>query len=324
MIRNDALIDLGGRYLHELNLSHVKYAFAGGSVGRGDADEFSDLDITICVEESEIYENKNLVYEGEFVQVDFVAPIIMNAISENPLEYRYLLESKPLYDPLGNFKAIQNHACQYFGSTVGRMETLSQWTKLVEQRKQRAIQSIDQNIPYSATVAGGAAWADAAFMAMFFASGSCSTGKLIPWMETNYEFQIIKDICKWLNVSDEDVPLILRTVERFREFLQGQYPDRANDFVLSPLQDALNAKKAKRLVNTGQLANLAWQFSGEAFWLYLETSNGLSLDEYVERLPKPLAMDLERIGFAKLDSFSIHELSRVADELMLRIKGDSL
>ncbi len=319
MTRNDMLLDLGRRCLHELNLPHVKYAFAGGSVGREDADEFSDVDITICVEESATCEPKNLIYEGEFVQVDY-ATISPHAISDNPLNYRYLLESKPLYDPLGQFKAIQDEACHYFGSTVGQMETFGKWTKLVEQRKQWALNSIEQNTPYSATVAGGAAWTDAAFMAMFFDTGSCSTGRLIPWMEINFDFQIIKDICKWLVVSDGDVPRMVRAVERFREFLRRQYPDRANDFVLSPLQDALNAKKAQRLVRTGQLASLAWHFSGEAFWLYLETSNGLPLDQYVERLPKNLVIDLERVGFAKLDSCSIHELCRAADELMLRIR----
>lgn len=323
MTRNDVLIDLGQRCLNELNLPDVKYAFVGGSVGRGDADEFSDVDITICVQESAKFDTRNLIYEGEFVQVDVTTPITMDAISDNPLDYRYLLESQPLYDPLGQFKAIQNEIHQYFGSNVGQMDTVSRWTTVVEQRKQWVVNSIEQNTPYSATVAGGAAWADAAFMAMFFDTGSCSTGMLIPWLETNFNFQVIKDLCKWLNVSDGDVPLILRAVERFREFLRGQYPERASDFVLSPLQDALNAKKAQRLVKTGQLASLAWQFSGEAFWLYLETSHGLPLDKYIGQLPKQLTLDLERVGFVKLDSSSLRKLCRVADELMPRVQQSS-
>jgi len=323
MTRNDVLIDLGRSCLRDLNLPNMKYAFLGGSVGRGDADEFSDVDITICVEEPASFETQNLIYEGEFLQVDFISPITMDAIMENPLDYRHLLESKALYDPLGNFKAIQYEVRQYFASTIGQTETFAKWTNVVEQRKHWAINSMEQNTLYSATVASGAAWTDAAFMAMFFDTGSCSTGMLIPWMKTNFDFQIIKDLCKWFNVSEGDVPLIVRAVERFREFLRKRYPDRADNFVLSPIQDALNAKKAQRLVKTSQLASLAWQFSGEAFWLYLETSNGLPLDEYIEQLPKQLAVDLEKAGFVRLDSSSIRKLCKVADELMLRVQKPS-
>ncbi|QQE79646.1 nucleotidyltransferase domain-containing protein [Alicyclobacillus sp. SO9] len=323
MTRNDVLMDLGRRCLKELNLPNMKYAFLGGSVGRGDADEFSDVDITICVEESASFETQNLIYEGEFVQVDFISPITLDAIMENPLDYRHLLESKALYDPLGNFEAVQGEARQYFASTIGQTQTFAKWTNVVEQRKHWAVNSMEQNTLYSATVAGEAAWTDAAFMAMFFDTGSCSTGMLIPWMKTNFDFQIIEDLCKWLNVSEADVRRIVRAIERFREFLRKQYPDRAHDFVLSPIQDALNAKKAQRLVKTGQLASLAWQFSGEAFWLYLETANGLPLDEYIEKLPKPLAIDLERAGFVSLDSSSIRKLCRVADDLILRVHQSS-
>ena len=74
--------ELGKRCVQEINSGHLRYAYVGGSVGRGDADEFSDVDITICLDEPNHLLARNLIYEGEIVQIDTIAPIWLFATSD--------------------------------------------------------------------------------------------------------------------------------------------------------------------------------------------------------------------------------------------------
>ena len=89
------------------------------------------------------------------------APISLETIILNPVDYRFLLEAQPLLDPYGEFASIQQEVRRYYQSEDGRKNTFTQWLNIVENRKKWALQSINQGMMYSATVAGGAVWADA-------------------------------------------------------------------------------------------------------------------------------------------------------------------
>lgn len=227
---------------------------------------------------------QNLVYEGEFIQVDFVSPLPFGEVEHALVDYRFLLESRPVYDPCGEFAALREDVRQRLGTKPDRQKLFEQWRMVVKERKRWAADSVDHGRMHSAAAAGGAAWTDAAFMMMFFEQGSSSTGALIPTMKKVLgNVGDYTRICRWLAISLDDVPARLRTVERLRAHLRMRSPDRVDDFSISPLQDVFIARKVKRLRVRGELANLAWQLAGETFWLYLETAAGLSVDESVQK-----------------------------------------
>ena len=314
---SERLMGLAARCVDELPLVNKRYAFVGGSVGRGDADGWSDVDVTVCVDGGELPRTANLVYEGELVQVDFVSPLPFEEVEHALVDYRFLLESRPVYDPRGEFRDLREDVHRRLGARSGRQKLFEQWRLVVEERKRWANDSIDHRRLHSAAAAGGAAWTDAAFMVMFFGQGTSSTGALIPTMQRlSGIFGDYTRICRWLTISLGDIPERLRAVEHLRAHLRMRSPDRADDFSLSPLQDILNAQKAKRLTAHGELTNLAWQLAGEAFWLYLETANGLSIDDYLATLPSGLGRALETIGLAGLDASAVQELCAMADGLV--------
>lgn len=64
--RSIELINVVKNYVNELELP-IKFAFVGGSVGRGDADQFSDIDLTIYSESPVKTESINVLYGGEII-----------------------------------------------------------------------------------------------------------------------------------------------------------------------------------------------------------------------------------------------------------------
>lgn len=315
MTRSDDLWELGRRCLGQLEIPNPQYAYVGGSVGRGEADDYSDIDITVCVDHSDACEEVTLTYEGEFVQVEFAAPIAPTAVRQRPLDHRFLLESRGLYDPRGQFRTALTEVRNCLTSVSGRTRMFRQWHDLVQRRLQWTSQGFSSGFTYDATVAAGAAWADAAFMAMFFDTGSLSTDRLIPWIKAHGDWlPAIVDLSPWLRVSDSDVPSMLRTVEQFRGFVRTHAETRAG-FVVSQLQDTLMGNKARRLLLGGEVPSLAWQLAGEAFWIYLTSSHGVPLDTYLAGLPRDLTRDLEKVGMVALDACSVRELCRIADDM---------
>ena len=65
--RSQQLIKTAYKFIREYDLPNMKCAYVGGSVGRGDSDEFSDLDISVWCENVLSGQHDNLVYEGEII-----------------------------------------------------------------------------------------------------------------------------------------------------------------------------------------------------------------------------------------------------------------
>ncbi|MBP1994460.1 hypothetical protein J2Z66_006096 [Paenibacillus eucommiae] len=193
----------------------------------------------------------------------------------------------------------------------------SEWIKVVHERQKWAKESIEAGNLYSATIAAGAAWADTAFLVTYLEQGNLSTGSMMLLMEKNWpSFGDYTDISYWLTNSENQASTIIRAVERFREFLRNKYPESCNNFSLSTIQDVLMGRKAKRLIRSKQFTNLSWQFAGEAFWLFLSTSEGRSIEEYLVSLPLPLQEDLEKLGFVALEVRHIERLCELSEELV--------
>lgn len=316
--RSEKLVNLGNKIVRELSISNTRYATVGGSVGRGDADSFSDLDLNIytCTGSAN---DSMFVYEGEVVQL-FVTDQLPTEeqVKDNPWSFRFILETVPVYDPSGEFHVFKNWAKTYFSSIDGRIKLAKEAIDVVNIRKKWAIDSLNQGNNYSAKLAAGSAWADAAFMYLFFVQDALSTGSLISLMKnvkSNYD-EYIRILPFSLDLLRNGTGGILRIVERHREFLRLKYPLSSQCFSLSPLQDILIHRKAQRLYHAQQYENMLWQLSGEVFMLFLEFSEGISFEEYFNALPSTLQDDLLSIGFISLDDEQVLKICKLSDELV--------
>lgn len=178
-------ISIALRLTIKLTIPDVNFAFVGGSVGRGDDDEWSDIDLTICVDDERYHCNRNIIFEGETVQLSITHPYEWEAVEQNPLEYRFLLESLPVYDPNSIFSSLKEKSRAYLHSSLGKQRIFTDWINLVSQRQDWAREKILAGKMHSATVAAGAAFTDAAFMLLYFSQSSLSTGELIPFLNNN-------------------------------------------------------------------------------------------------------------------------------------------
>lgn len=316
--RSEELINLANKIVQELSIPNTRYATVGGSVGRGDADSFSDLDLNIYAS-SDSANDSMFVYEGEVVQL-FVTDQFPTEeqVKDNPWEFRFLLETVPVYDPIGEFHVLKKWVETYFSSVDGRTNLAKQAVDVVNSRKRWALDSLHQGKNYSAKLAARAAWADAAFMYLFFVQNTMSTGSVIPIMKnikSNYD-DYTKILPFSLELLKEGTGEFLRIVERHREFLRQRFPSFSQSFSLSPLQDIVIHRKAQRSYNAQQFESLMWQLSGEVFMLFLEFSEGKSFEEYFNGLPTTLQNDLKNIGYISFDEEQVLQICKLSEEIV--------
>jgi predicted nucleotidyltransferase len=68
-------ISIALRLTIELNIPDVNFAFVGGSVGRGNDDEWSDIDLTICVDDEDIIVIETLSLREK--RYSYLSPILI-------------------------------------------------------------------------------------------------------------------------------------------------------------------------------------------------------------------------------------------------------
>ncbi|SDH47133.1 Nucleotidyltransferase domain-containing protein [Aneurinibacillus thermoaerophilus] len=313
--RSQQLIRLAQEFVSEVPFN-VVYASVGGSTGRGEADQYSDLDIVIYTDDISLTDAKNVMYKDEIIQLEIEHcrefPKQKNII-DNPWDYRFLQEICIIYDSDGEFKKIKNWAIQYFSSAKGTKRISEQVLGIVEERKNWALHCMNQGNMYSATHAALGAWTEAAFLYLFLTQGSLSTNALIPSIQKlERHFAAFKTACPFtLNGQWSEIPAILK---RFRSYLRKQ--GFSFEFGLSPIQDLLYEKKAARLLESKEYMSLLWQCYGEAFCLYAETSENDWFEDYFYELPESLQQDLRKIGFVPLPSHKIQTICTLSDELI--------
>lgn len=222
-IRSKDLINLSQKVIEELAIPNIKYATVGGSVARGEADQYSDIDLNIYVSSGPNYDD-NFVYEGEIVQL-FVTDQLPTEkqVKDNPWESRFLKESVSIYDPTREFYILKEYATTFFKSKEGKELLGRQAIDIVSIRKQWAMDSLSQERFYSAQLGAKSSWADAAFMYLFFAQDTVSTGSLIPHIKKNIKNnygEYTKILPFSLDLLKDGIGKVLRIVERHREFLR--------------------------------------------------------------------------------------------------------
>lgn len=312
--RSKELIQIATNFVEESNFN-VVYACVGGSVGRGEADKYSDIDLTVYSNDNFPSTKMDILSSGEIIQLEIVhINEIPNkqAILHSPWEYRFIIEQEIIKDNNGSYWELQEVATTYFNSINGKNKMIDQVSKIVRERIKFAIECMEKKKDLSANLAAMGAWSEAGFLYLFMNHNTLSTSSLIPQIEKlSQHIQDFKSVVPY-SISEDvsNVPLVLRN---FRNYLREQghaYSD------LSEVHNTLCDRKIQRLQTNKDNLNLLWQMYGEAVGLYFETSNGVPLEQYFHNLPITIQKGLSKIGFVPLSNHHITELCRLSEELL--------
>lgn len=312
--RSDVLVELARDFIEELDIN-VCCAYAGGSVGRGKADDYSDLDLMVYTDSFINTKNIDTLYKGEIIQLDLLdirkIPTEQQ-ILQSPWEHRFLSEISIIKDHNGLLSDTINIATNYFNSDAGRKKMLEQVSYIVKERIGFAKDCLEENRLYSANIGSMGAWAEACFLYLFLNHNSLSTGSLIPMLEKlNGHIERFKNVSPFsLQGLLPDISIIL---SNFRKYLREQGYIHSD---LAEIHDTLCDRKIQRLLTNKERLNVQWQMYGEAVGLYFATSKGLSLEQYLQGLPRSLKNGLYQLGFAPLDRNKVNELCSLSEEIL--------
>ncbi|MFD1739195.1 nucleotidyltransferase domain-containing protein [Bacillus salitolerans] len=311
--RSEALMQVAKNYIETLD-TKIIYACVGGSVGRGDADQYSDLDLTIYTNECASSSKLDILYGDEIIQLEIV-PIDelpdKKVILQSPWDFRFLAEEAILKDEEGSYHDLKEWAITYFNSKNGKQKMIEQVTNIVKNRCKFAMECLETNMNYSASIASMGAWTEAGFLYLYIKDNLLSTGELIPQIEKlNNHMKRFNRVSPFTFTEVSNASMI---VSRYRKFLRDQGHTYSS---LSIVHDTLCNRKIQRLLNNNEKLNLLWQMYGESVGLYFETSNGLPFELYSQDLPVSLQKDLSKIGFVPLNKSRTNELCTLSDELL--------
>ncbi|MCR6105618.1 nucleotidyltransferase domain-containing protein [Salipaludibacillus agaradhaerens] len=295
----------------------ISYATAGGSLGRGDADAFSDIDITIYCEDNLLEETHvNKVYEDEIIQLTCLHTRDLPSehdIYRSPWHARFLTEILILKDTEERFSHIKQVALDHLTSANGLITMTQEVTAIVNQRMVAARQALKRGMGYSAAMSALGAWAEAAFLYLYVTWQSCATQHVLPCIRTelNAHYTSLIENSPFQRSYDS-----VSIVKKYRAFLR-KYKGDAHS--LAPLHDELCERKAQRLQEQQDPVNVTWHMYGEVIWLYFETSKGIQLDSFVGELPLELKHDLATIGLTPFREKQVETLGQLTEQLIKKV-----
>jgi hypothetical protein len=308
------LMDLGVQYINKLEESEVVCAFAGGSVGRDEADEYSDLDLNIYLSGSKSSKSKNMIYQGQVIQVHTHSSPTLKKILNDPWRYRFLKEARVIYDPQEYFLNLKEGALNFFTSSSGRKLMLQQAMEEVQARKDWFKESFNKRLLYTSSVAAMSVWVEAAFIYSYFKHQSLGTGNLLKIMEKTHYHSVFKDCFD----SDQiDVMELLNKLITYRKYLQIDSPKK---FALDPEQDLLISRKVERMLKEKDFLNIQWLLQSEAFWCFMSIRDGLTLDQHLYSLPDSVRHSLTDHFFTCLDNKAMEDLIYTSDMILEELR----
>jgi len=314
--RNLELIEIAKKYVQE-EMPYCTYACLIGSVARGEADDFSDIDL-ICFTGRETYLGKHDVsYKDEVIQIDVKSILEFPSkelFSYNPWHYRYLVESIIIKDTNGELSKLQGWSKSYFTSIQGEKDVIREVGTIVEGRKNYALKQMNLEKDFAATHAAIGAWTEAVLLYQFLYEQRVATGSLMPTLRKLDIFPKIVDLLPIGPVEEVDVKEASNTMTTLRLYLKQAGFDHLPS--ISDLQDEIWHKKADRLMLEGDLYNYLWQSYNEAFLLLLETSQDEDFETYFNQLPPTLKSQLQELGLVSLKPEDIHQILDVGDQMM--------
>ncbi|MCD5324899.1 MULTISPECIES: nucleotidyltransferase domain-containing protein [Pontibacillus] len=306
--RNYRLLELAKEFVQN-ELLFSTYAILIGSVARGDADEYSDLNI-ICFTGRERYLGDQVIfYKGEYIQLQTKSILEFpnkELLAYNPWHYRFLSESIILKDTNAELSKLQNWAKSYFSSIKGERGAIQDVERLIEGRFRYAEEQIGAGRAFGATHAALATFTEAMLLHQFIYENNVSLAHIVTHLRKLDRSAEIMEVLPFAPNSTVTFDEVAEVMTKLRQHLRQTGFEHVAG--LSKLEDDLWARKAKRKSEEGDGANMLWHAYNKAFSLLLETSQDKEFEEYYRTLPASLKRSLESIGFISLPPQDIEGL----------------
>ena len=140
--RTSDLLAVGQVYLTQHPVDGFVCAAAGGSVGRGEADVYSDLNLNLYVSHDTQSVSTNEEFEGEILQLHTHTLPATEKIQAAPWGFRFLSEGRSVSDPTGAHRDLKSSAISYFSSHSGHRRMVKAAKAAVESRKDWKVHSL--------------------------------------------------------------------------------------------------------------------------------------------------------------------------------------
>lgn len=289
-----------------------RFVSIGGSIARGTADQYSDVDLTIY-NHLKVTDDQNVEYRDIIIQIHFSSLPRIRSVCKDPWANRFLSEIRVLRDKDNLLRNIHQEACTFLNSSSAQKKMIYTVQEIVQHRILAAKRFYQIGRFYSATNAAMGSWSEAAFLYLYLAEGSVSTSRLIPCIRKDqhlyHAFRTHGSICECQKGTDFS-PML----HRLRTYLRAQKVEAPFD--LDPLQEQLVEQKNKRYIQSGDCFNLQWQMYGEALWLFFCLDDSLPFEYYYGQLPSALQKGLRQIGFVPLEKCGFDALCRLSIEMI--------
>ncbi|WP_353948373.1 hypothetical protein ABNN70_00425 [Sporolactobacillus sp. Y61] len=284
----------------------------GGSAARGTADQYSDLDLTVYNNSTQMCD-QNIEFRHTLIQVQCSPIPRLEAVYQNPWAYRFLNEIKIIKDKNNLLSCVQSDAKKFLNSSAGQKKMIRTVQAIVQDRILATKRFFQAGRFYSATNAAMGAWSEAAFLNLFLKEGSLSTSRVIPCIRKDQD--LYRAFRTHASIRDCDFMTDFSPIlHRLREYLRAHHVKAPFD--LDPLQEKLVERKNKRFIETGDSFNLQWQMYGEALWLFFCINDSISFEHVYDQLPERLQRELSWIGFTPLEKDNLDGLCSLSNNIL--------
>ena len=308
--RSTALVELGRAYLRAFPFPDFVASTTGGSVARGEADEYSDLDINIYVDASQTY-SANREFGGETIQIHIHPFPSMEVVRESAWSFRFLKEAGIVTDPTGRYESFARKALSWLTSREGLSASVSGALSNVSERRSWAEQSILDCNGVEAGMASVAAMTDAAMLCRALRCGVMSTGSPLTDLDELDPTPAVD--LPWKDFRLEEAGDLLKGLAGYRQLMaEGQAG--GEDFILDSVQDLLIGRKVSRMLAQGNPLRLGETLYHDTFWI-MRTRAKWPLAEHLSELPEAEVAAIRRIGFNESSPEIVCERLAWADQV---------
>ncbi|MFF0830311.1 hypothetical protein ACFYU8_25900 [Brevibacillus sp. NPDC003359] len=315
----DFFVSLARDFLDEWPLASLVCAYAGGSVGRGEADAYSDLDLHIFVEGEDDPSCENRLFRGHVIQLHVQSAPTDEEVYENPWAWRYVKEAKVVLDPEDRFTSWMKAICAYMDSPAGKAKMFAQAKAGVVAFHEEAQAALSEGFPYSAYLAAWAGWIGALQMRAFFHGHSLSDAVLYQLVQKAGHSDGMDVFLQETYRSNQNVHDVLVLLADYRAHLRSKNEGIEFAFALAAENDWLVKRKVQRCQERNQLDMAGFLLFSEAIWLYHSVDSDKWLEEHWAELPSQIYVPLKKLGFFQADEQLLSLLRHVSAEIIAEI-----
>lgn len=313
----DFFVSLAREFLDEWPLTSLVCAYVGGSVGRGEADAYSDLDLHIFVEGEGDPSCENRLFKGHVIQLQVQSAPTDEEVYENPWAWRFLKEAKVVLDPGDRFTSWMNDMCAYMDSPAGKAKMFAQAKAEVDSFHEEAQAALMEGFPYSAYLAAWAGWIGALQMSAVFQGHSLSDAQLYQLVQKARRSDGMGGFFQKTYLSNQDVQDALMLFTDYRAHLRSI--NEGIEFALATENDWLVKRKVQRLQERNQLDMAGFLLFSEAIWLYHSVDSDEWLENHWVDLPAKLSLSLPKLGFFQADEQLLSDLRYASAEIIAEL-----